>query len=96
MATYAELVDASGDSGLLLKVRVATVIAADVIRANAGATAPQKTWAKSVFDNPESGQRAVLWSVLAQNKSATLAQIIGATDAQVQTAVDLAVPLLTG
>jgi hypothetical protein len=49
-----------------------------------------------VFDNPESGQRAVLWSVLAQNKSATLAQIIGATDAQVQTAVDLAVPLLTG
>jgi len=96
MATYAELLQASGDSTLIGKVRVACVISADGIRANAGATAPQKTWAKAIFDDPESGQRAVLWSVLAQNKAATLAQILGSTDAQVQTAVDAAVPLLTG
>ncbi len=95
MATYQELIEASGNSALIGKVRVACVIAADAIRTNGAATAGQKAWAKMIFDNPESGQRAVLWSVLAQNKTATLAQITGATDAQVQTAVDAAVPLLT-
>jgi hypothetical protein len=96
MATYSELIQAAGNSDLIDKVRVACVIAADAIRANGAATAAEKAWARSIFDNPESGQRAVLWSVLAQNKAATLAAIVSATDAQVQTAVDLAVPLLVG
>jgi len=95
MATYAELIEASGNSALVARVRVACVVAADAIRANGSATAAQKAWAKAIFDDPETGQRAVLWSVLAQNRAATLAQIVGATDAQVQTAVDAAVPLLT-
>jgi hypothetical protein len=96
MATYAELIQASGDSGLISKVQVACVVAADVIRANGSATAPQKAWAKAVFSDPSSAMRTVLWSVLVQNKAQNYATIVGATDAQVQTAVDAAIPLLAG
>lgn len=96
MATYDELIQAAGDSGLISKIRVACVIAADTIRANGAASELQKAWARKVFNDPETAQREVLWSVLAQNKSAALSAITGATDAQVQTAVDAAVPLLVG
>jgi hypothetical protein len=95
MATYAELMQAAGDGGLIAKVRVACVIAADNIRTNGAATAAQKTWARSVFNNPEAPQTGMLWSVLAQNKAQTLAAILGATDAQVQTAVDASVALFS-
>lgn len=95
MATYAELIQAAGNSELIDKVRVACVVAAEAIRANVAATAPAKAWARGVFVDPETAQREVLWSVLAQNKAETLAAITGSTDAQVQAAVDLVVPLLT-
>lgn len=95
MATYAELVQASGDSALVLKVRVACIIAAEAIRTNGSATAPQKTWARKVFSNPEDGQREVMWAVLAQNQAQPLGNILGATDAQVQTAVNNAIALFT-
>jgi len=95
MATYAELIQASGDSALQAKVQVACVVAADAIRAKASPTAGERAWASMVFLDPTHAMREVLWSVLAQNKGATLAQIVDATDGQVQTAVDAAVPLLT-
>lgn len=95
MATYAELIQASGNSTLQDRVMVACVVAADAIRAKASPTAGERSWASMVFMDPPNAMREVLWSVLAQNKAATLAQIVGATDAQVQTAVDAAVPLLT-
>lgn len=96
MATYSELIACAGHSPLLERVRVACVVAADAIRANAAATAPQKVWAKRVFNDPESAQREVLWSVLAQNKAVAQQSILDATDAQVQTAVDLAIALVAG
>jgi hypothetical protein len=95
MATYAELIQAAGDSALIDKVRVACVIAADAIRQNGAATAAQKAWARGVFNNPETPQTGLLWAVLAQNKASTLAAILGATDTQVQTAVDAAVALFS-
>ena len=94
MATYTELIACAGHSPLLDRVRVACVIAADGIRANVAASAAQKAWAKKVFNDPEIAQREVLWSVLAQNKAIAQSALLNATDAQVQTAVDLAVLLV--
>jgi len=94
MATYDELLLASEDPGLRKKVKVACVVASEAIRVENTGTAnhaARLTWAKAVFANPEQEAARMLWAVLAQNKSATLAQITGASDATVQTAVDAAV-----
>jgi hypothetical protein len=94
MATYAELLTASSNEVLINKIRVAVVIAAETVRTEAGTTpkhAERLVWAKQVFANPDAEARRMIWAVLAQNKAVTLAAIIGATDAAVQTAVDAAV-----
>lgn len=94
MATYAELQTAAGDTNLNSKVRVACVIAAEAVRtANPGPSnqAARLSWAKKVFENPRTEAERMIWAVLAQNAGATLAQITGASDATVQTAVNAAV-----
>ena len=94
MASYTELLNASGNSELLTKIRVACIIAAEKVRTEDIATvnhAARLVWAKQVFENPEHESSRMLWAVLAQNRTFTLAQIIGATDATVQTAVDTAI-----
>lgn len=94
MATYSELVTASNNALLVEKINVACFIAAEKIRLEAPATgnhANRLLWAKSVYSNPGQAGRMMVWAVLAQNSSATLAQITGANDAAVQTAVDAAV-----
>jgi hypothetical protein len=97
MATYAELLSLRADEALFNKVRVACWIAADTIRAEAGAT-PNHTarvaWAKRVFENPDAMATVLMPAVLAQNKSQTVAVINGATDAQIQAAVDAAVDVV--
>lgn len=99
MATYLELLQASNDSTLTQKIRVAVIIAAELVRMEPGTTANhvvRVAWAKNVFLNPEQEAKRMLWCVLAQNKDATLAQIIGASDATVQTAVNAAIDVFTG
>ena len=94
MATYQELLTASENETLRNKVRVACVIAAEVVRTEAGTVtnhANRLIWAKSVYISPDSVTQRMLWAVLAQNAAATLAQITGATDATVQTAVNNAI-----
>ncbi|MFS2027071.1 hypothetical protein [Massilia sp. CT11-137] len=94
MATYVELLNASANDMLRQKVRVACVIAAEKVRTEATGTtnhAARMAWAKAVYANPEAEGNRMVWAVLAQNAGVTLAQIIGATDATVQTAVDAAV-----
>ncbi len=96
MATYAELITASQNGTLTDKIRVACVVAAGSIMAEAITTTNHVNrllWAKQVFNNPEGAQRGMVWAVLAQNKMATLAAIGGATDSQVQAAVDAAVDI---
>jgi hypothetical protein len=96
MATYTELLSLSGNSDLLTKIRVACVIAAETVRTESEATnnhAARMLWARGVFENPENNAKNMLWAVLAQNKDFTQAQIMAATDAMVQTAVDAAVDL---
>lgn len=94
MATYDELLTAAEHAGLRNHIRVACFIAAEAIRTEVGTTtnhANRMIWAKSVFGNPGAESERMLWAVLAQNKAATLAQITGATDALVQSAVNAAV-----
>lgn len=94
MATYAELITASSNTTLKDKIRVAVAIAAEAVRTEVGTTpnhAARLLWAKKVFGRPQDGAEEMLWAVLAQNQANTFAQITGATDAQVQTAVNAAV-----
>jgi hypothetical protein len=97
MATYLELLQASRDDVLNQKVRVAVVIAAEAIRTELPATtnhAARALWAKTVYANPEGVAKEAIFAVLAQNAAATLAAILGATDATIQTAVNNAVDAL--
>jgi hypothetical protein len=99
MATYAELVIASNNSALMTRIAVACAVAADKIRLEADTTpnhAARVLWAREAFSDTGQAAKNILWSVLAQNRSATLAQIVSADDAAVQTAVDAAVDGVAG
>ena len=99
MATYTELVTASNNSALVTRIQVACAVAADKIRLEADTTpnhANRVLWARNAFADPGAASKGILWSVLAQNRSATLAQIVAADDAAVQTAVDAAVDAVAG
>jgi hypothetical protein len=94
MATYDELLQAAGDTGLINHVRVAVFVSATNIMTEAGTTtnhANRLLWAKTVFDDPAAAGLKMMWPVLAQNRAAPLASITGADDATVQSAVDAAV-----
>lgn len=102
MATYDELlIINSGPIGdaLRRKIRVAVVVAADVVRAEADATpnhASRLVWARQAMTNPDAEAVRATWAVLAQNRAFTAAQITGADDATVQTAVNACIDLLAG
>ena len=94
MASYDELLQANANTGLINKVRVAVVVSATNIMTEADTTTNHVNrllWAKTVFSDPASAGQRMMWPVLAQNKALTLAQITGAIDADVQSAVDAAV-----
>lgn len=94
MATYAELLTASENATLRNKIRVAVVVAAEVVRTENAQTAnhtARLAWAKRVFEAPAVEADRMMWAVLAQNRAATLAQITGAADDTVQTAVNAAI-----
>ena len=99
MATYSELYDiATNNNGSLLnRITTACVIAAEAIRVESGATtnhANRLLWAKFVLQQPRMQAEKMIWAILAQNASATVAQINAATDATIQTAVGNAVDVL--
>jgi hypothetical protein len=97
MATYAEILSAAENDALNQKCRVAVIIAADVIRAEGTGTtnhAARLAWAAKALKDPVTEGRRALWCALAQNSAATLAQIVAATDATIQTAVNAAIDLL--
>lgn len=94
MATYAELLEAAENPTLKNRIRVAVVVAAEIIRTEADTVefhAERMAWAKDAFKNPDANAADMLWAVLAQNRTAPLASIVGADDATVQTAVNAAV-----
>lgn len=96
MATYSEIYDLQNEAALRNRMAVAVVIAADTIRAEPPATANHANrllWAKAALANPHGEAVRVLWGVLAQNKALTVAQITGASDASLQTAVNNTIDL---
>lgn len=91
MATYVELYALQNDSTLRNRVRVACLIAAEAVMAEDAGTANHANrllWAKSVFEYPAVEAERMLMAALAANNAATVAQITGATDAQLQTVVN--------
>ena len=96
MATYAELLVAAQSDTLRQKVRVGCIIAANTVMTELTSVpnhAARLTWARGVYENPVSAGEKMLWAVIAQNNTATLAQITGASDAVVLTAVTAAIDL---
>lgn len=96
MATYAELLTASESPTLNQKIRVASFIAASTVAAEAGGTTNHTNrllWAKQVYQDPSREAGRMIWAVLAANQAQTLANILAATDAQVQTAVNNSIDL---
>jgi hypothetical protein len=96
MATYTELRLISADATFIDRVQVACIVAAETIRLEVLTTPSHDArlaWAKNVLLAPPTEAKRMLWAVLAQNRAATLAQITGATDTALQTAVDAAVNL---
>jgi hypothetical protein len=94
MATYLELRQLYGNGDLLNRIEVAAIIAADAVRVeDAGTTnhANRLLWAKATFTSSRSVAEQMLKALLAANKDLTVAQLTGATDASLQTAVNNAV-----
>lgn len=96
MATYTELYDLMNDTGLRNRVATACLVSAEAIRteaANVTNHANRLLWAKAAFNGPTAEATRMLPAILATNKAQTVAQITGATDAALQTAVNAAVDI---
>jgi hypothetical protein len=94
MATYLEIRTLINDEDLPNRLEVATVVCAENLISAVSPTAADKAWASLVFSNPKSEGRKVLMAVLAANKTFTVEQIKGASDADIQAQVDIIVPNL--
>ena len=91
MATYQELFDLRRNQELLDKVTVAVIVAAETIFAETGGTANHANrivWAREASISPRAMAGVFMSAVLAANKTATVANIIGAADSAIQTNVD--------
>ena len=94
MATYLELFDFFSNSTLRNRIAVASLIAAETIRTESGATVNhinRLIWAKGAFASPGQEAERLLKAILAANSGLTVAQINAVTDAQLQTAVNNAI-----
>ena len=79
MATYAELLSiATGQTGDVLRnqIRVAVVVAAEVIRLEPAVTVNHTNralWARATLVSPDAAAAQMVWAVLAQNRGSTAA-----------------------
>ena len=99
MATYLELRKLFNNTELRNLIEVAVAVAADAIRSEGIGVSnhPNRLlWAKRAWQNPEAEAKSMLIAVLAANKGVDLADITGAEDVTIQTAVDAAVNVLAG
>lgn len=90
MATYKELYDLASNSELRNRVTIACTLAAYAINGEDAATANHANrliWAARVFASPGAEADRMYPVILAANAAATVAQITGATDAAILTAV---------
>lgn len=94
MASYSELFDIRNNGPLRNKIMIAITVKAQTIIDLASPSANQITWASNAILDAVKMADKIMPYVLAANKAATVAQIVGASDASVQTNVDLAVDKL--
>lgn len=93
MASNIEIRQLFGNSDLRNRTEVQVVFAAiDLLMATP--TVDQLKWAVSVLDNSASEGRRAFMFVLGVNKDATVAQILGASDAAIKSNVDNVIPAL--
>lgn len=94
MATLTEIFGVLNSGPLAEKVAAACLVAAQAVMAESAGTtnhANRLKWALAVLHNPAAAGVNMLRAVVAANNSATLAQITGASDATIQSAVNNAV-----
>ena len=93
MASYLELRGLFNDGDLNNRVEVAAIIAAKDLLAGSP-TAADRAFSYSVFSSPKTMAEKILMSVLAENKSASVANIQASTDGALQSNVDAVIPSL--
>lgn len=99
MATYTELHALRGAATtepLKQKIAVAIAVKANAIAKLASPTAEQKAWAVSALADPNKDVGLVLNYILAEYNTQAVNVITGASDANVQLAVNAAVDTLLG
>ena len=99
MATYEEIRGLFNNSGLINRVTVAIVVAAEAVRVEDVTTAnhtERLAWAVVAFASPEPEAERALKSLVASNKSLEVEAIKDVTDAQIQAKVDALVSMLAG
>lgn len=96
MATLVELRDFFDNSALRNKVEAACVVKAASILTTGTPSAAQIAYAKGVLGDPYAAAQAVWRYVIGANSGATSAQISGASDSTIQTAVNTAMDLFKG
>lgn len=104
MATYIELRNLFNDSDLRNRIQTGSIVAAqeameDPINfptstADTELQTDRLLWAARVFNSPVREGQKMLFSAIADNRVLTVAQITGATDAQLQTAINKVIDLL--
>lgn len=97
MANYQELFDLnSTGTAIRNKVAVACTVKAHALLSMATPSVTQVAWASNTIKDPVKMADKIFPYVLAANKSASVAQITAAADADIQTAVDAAADKLIG
>ena len=91
MATYLELRNLFDDGGMRNKTAVALTIAAEDLLSGTPDD-DDRAWASAVRAGNSSESRKALAGIIAVNKAASVAAILGATDAVLQAQVDALVP----
>lgn len=94
MATYLELYEAARTLTLDKQMITALTIKANTLAKLGGATAGQKAFAVAALKNPEGYLELVRNYIFAEYSAQSIGTIAGATDAQIQAAVNAAVDTL--
>lgn len=96
MATYDEIYELRSNSSLKNRIAVAVTKKAQAILDSDTPTAGQVEWAEAAISDPIGKAGSLMNYVLAANSSATVNQIITASDSAIQSNINSAVDTLTG
>ena len=94
MATYLELFDLKNNNDFQHKIQVAVVVKAQSLLDAAIPTADEVSWANTALSNPTTMATKIMYYAFAANKDATTAQILAASDSDIQSNVDSAADAL--